>query len=156
MKTVQQSCIGGNMSRKKWSLQISISVIVVSLLFISLLSVPTLVFSQNNPTATFVGDIVQSAGKACENIQRGEVCLGSKSISVTNADGTEAALDAPGDVVTLNTVATVTSQPADQKTNNWGITYLRLGAGLPDRWRFGCHDGGTRRYDPDQYSGSSR
>ncbi len=120
------------MVHQKRSLPVSSSLIVISLFLVLMLSAPIVALSQNNTTATFVGDIIQAARQACENIQRGEVCPGSTPITVADAAGSESTLDTVGDVLATSDVASLTSPAADQKAKTWGIAYVRLGAGLPD------------------------
>ncbi|MEP6989005.1 MAG: hypothetical protein ABI970_25605, partial [Chloroflexota bacterium] len=119
------------MSHKKWTMPVSI-LFVVFILFFALLSAPIVALSQNNTTATFVSDIIQSAVQACGNLQRGEVCLGSAPVTATGADSNKITFKSPGDLSAITDVTSVTSQAADQKAKQWGVTYLRLGAGLPD------------------------
>src|SRR5882672_7729337 len=85
-------------ARKKWTLPVSTYLIIFVIFFTVVLSAPAVALSQNNTTATFVSAITQSALQACENIQRGEVCLGSAPVTAASADGSKIALNAPGDV----------------------------------------------------------
>lgn len=74
---------------------------------------------------------IASAQQACDNVARGELCLGNDSVSVSSPGGETLSL-AGGDRVELSTVHEIRSQPGDLATKQWGLVLANLPAGLPE------------------------
>jgi uncharacterized protein YraI len=89
--------------------------------------------SQSNTCETLVRDTIQIVTVSCADMGRNEACYGHALASALFQPNAESTMfESSGDIVSLDDLASLTTQPADSRVGTWGVALLRVQADLPD------------------------
>jgi uncharacterized protein YgiM (DUF1202 family) len=82
---------------------------------------------------TIVQTALDATDAACEGTGRNQACYGNINLNAIAQEGVpEFNFDAPGDMVDVAGVQTLTLEPLDAASDVWGIALMQLQASIPD------------------------
>jgi len=81
--------------------------------------------------SAFVTDALASVDTLCEATGRNELCYGNNIVSVTTVTGDELNFSQPGDIVPINQIDSIRTNPYAEP-DEWGIALMKLQANIPD------------------------
>ncbi len=118
-------------SMRKLSVVIAPFAVVVALLGGRFHPLPGARAQQADPCAQMIVAALPGIQDACADMRQGELCYGHPGVSVSLSAGETASFAAPGDVVALSSVESITTGPAHPDSGEWGAAVLLLSADLP-------------------------
>jgi|GEM_PF-1870332 len=102
-------------------------------LFVALTSITVAAIAQNGDCAALVEAAIAAAQEACQDAAAGEVCYGNAGVSAeSRLDAADFVFGTAGDIVSAADLETLTSTAFDAEAERWGVTTIRISAGLPE------------------------
>lgn len=77
-------------------------------------------------------DALQLASDSCSDISRNQVCYGYNTVQAIGRDAVDLNFDAPGDMLDVEQVESLTLAGFDQDSGTWGIALMSLQADISD------------------------
>ena len=96
------------------------------------LHVPSVTSAQSDDSCdTLVQQALSQAANVCLNLGRNEACLASPTVNSSISDSS-LFFDTPGDIISVEALQSVITQPADPNSTEWGIVIMDLSVDLPE------------------------
>jgi hypothetical protein len=81
--------------------------------------------------STLIDDALSTIGSACAEVGNNEACYGNILVAATLNEDSEASFESSGDIVNLNDLRALFTQPANPNDGTWGLALLTVQADLP-------------------------
>ncbi len=85
----------------------------------------------NGACSTLMDDALSTMGSACAEVGINEACYGNILVSATLNDDTDAQFQTSGDIISLDDIQALFTQPANPDDGTWGLALLTVQADLP-------------------------
>lgn len=106
--------------------------ILISIVMLGVMLVPTLATAQEDECPALVQTAYETTQSVCEAAGRDEACYGNNLITAEAQPDIELKFETPGDVADVSDIAALQLSTMDVEAQAWGISLMRLQAGLPD------------------------
>jgi hypothetical protein len=93
---------------------------------------PVLVYGQDDDCLTIVQNALDSTNKLCSDLGRNQACYVSSLDAQLQTDTPVTLFTKAGDLVTVDSLKSLTLSPLDTKSNTWGVALMKLQANLLD------------------------
>lgn len=100
-------------------------------LILSLSLLLTITVIAQDACSSYVSNVLATVDTLCEATGRNELCYGNNIVSVTTISGEELNFSQPGDIVPINNIASIRTNPYAE-SDEWGIALMKLQANIPD------------------------
>ena len=93
---------------------------------------PSTTSAESNRCETIIATALASLNTVCDEVGRNRACYVNDRIVSTLRDVPADSFDAPGDVINIDALETMTLSSYDSTTADWGFAVLEMQANLPD------------------------
>ncbi len=100
---------------------------------IGLFLITVTVAAQTDDCPAIVEKALTMTDEICANTERNQACYGHSLLTLQPKDNVGVtAFEAPGDVVSLSAIDSMTLNPLDETEGTWGVVLMRVQANIPD------------------------